>query len=181
MCQHWWQDQHHMMPMVLAMASLYFLGQDNWIKMQHDFLVMWCHWHWHYMTPMTLSVAHGIDASTGTSTNTKGHIIPLNNHLNITNAMVSLMAPSASCWSNQICPSNATHKPNMPITLCLSYNTSMSVYMPPMNRLQSTMLTGILVYILHYWYMPLKKHSCHTVPVFHCYCSLHIDPTLLHI
>ena len=35
-------------------------------------------------------------AITGTSTGTKCHIISLNNHLNMPNAMVSLAAPSAS-------------------------------------------------------------------------------------
>ena len=57
--------------------------QSNWKK--HDcFWVMCFHWYWHHMTPMALSVAHGNDASTDTHTGTKGHIIPLNIHLNIT-------------------------------------------------------------------------------------------------
>ena len=42
------------------------------------------------------SMANETDARTCTSTGTKSHIITLNNYLNITNAMVSLMAPSAS-------------------------------------------------------------------------------------
>ena len=45
------------------------------------------------MNKMALSVAHGIDISTGTHTSSKDHIMPLNNHLNISNAMVSLMDP----------------------------------------------------------------------------------------
>ena len=39
------------------------------------------------------AVAHDTDARTGNHTSIKGYIIPLNNHLNITNAVVSLMAP----------------------------------------------------------------------------------------
>ena len=45
------------------------------------------------MAPMT----HDTDASTGTSTGIKSYKILLNNHLNMTNAMVTLMALSASC------------------------------------------------------------------------------------
>ena len=48
------------------------------------------------MTTMVMTVAHGNDASTGTHTCTKGDVIPLYNHLNMTNAMVSLIALSAS-------------------------------------------------------------------------------------
>ena len=42
-------------------------------------------------------MAHNTDASTSTCIDTKSHIIHLNNHLSMTNAMVSLRAPSASC------------------------------------------------------------------------------------
>ena len=45
---------------------------------------------------------------------------------------------------NKICLSNATYKPHMPIRSC-PHDTSMSVYMPPMNLLQSTMWTGTQV------------------------------------
>ena len=47
------------------------------------------------MTQIVSSIAHGTHASNSTSTSTKGHIVPLNNHLNIKNAIVSLIAPSA--------------------------------------------------------------------------------------
>ena len=46
---------------------------------------------------MALSMAHDTDASSSISSDTKSHIIPVNNHLNKTNAMVSLLAPSALC------------------------------------------------------------------------------------
>ena len=55
------------------------------------------HWHWHHMAPMTSSMAHDTDAST----DIKSNKIPLNNHLNMTNAMLSFMALSATCdWQH---------------------------------------------------------------------------------
>ena len=47
------------MPMVLSIAPLYTLGQDDQNVVQHDFFVMqehWCH-HWHHMMLMVLSMA----------------------------------------------------------------------------------------------------------------------------
>ena len=41
-------------------------------------------------------MAYDTDARASTSTGIKSDLISLNNHLNITNSMVSLMAPSAS-------------------------------------------------------------------------------------
>ena len=65
---------------------------------------------------------NGTDTTIGTSTSTKDHIIPLNHQLNITNTMMSLMIPSASCYCHVheeiIYPSNATYKPHMPISSC---------------------------------------------------------------
>ena len=49
------------------------------------------------MMPMALQMAHDTDARTSIRTGTNGQIMPLNIHLNITNAMVSMMASSASC------------------------------------------------------------------------------------
>ena len=66
-------------------------------------------------------------------------IILLNNHFNIANVMVSLVAPSALCdMTKRNMPSNATFKPQMPISSC-AHDTSMSVYMPPMKPMQSAM------------------------------------------
>ena len=48
------------------------------------------------MTSMPSSMTHDNDARTGTTTGIKNHIISLKNHLNMTNVMVSLKAPSAS-------------------------------------------------------------------------------------
>ena len=86
--------------MMSSMALLHFLGQDNQIEMLHDFFG--------YVIPLALAshdtsgivLAYGTDVSTGTSTSTKGHIIPLNHHCNITNAMVSLMTPLPSSFYN---------------------------------------------------------------------------------
>ena len=81
-----------MISMVSSNAPLNFLDQDNQIEMQYDFFG--------YMMPLAshdtggLSVVHGTDASTST----KGHRIPLNNHLNMPIPMVSLMSPSASWY-----------------------------------------------------------------------------------
>ena len=78
--------------MMLSIAAIYFLGQDKWIEM-HDLFG--------YVMPLTLhnnGAVNGTDASTGTNTSTKGHKIYVNNHLNITNAMVLLMAPPESYY-----------------------------------------------------------------------------------
>ena len=80
-----WNDVHHdffdhVMPVVAPMAPLHFFGHDNQIEMQHD---------------MALLVSCG---SYVNLTSSKGHIIHLNHHINITNAMVSLMAPPTSCY-----------------------------------------------------------------------------------
>ena len=84
------------MPMVSSMALLHILGQDNQIEMQHDFFsyVMPLALASHYT--MALTVVHGTDSSTATHTTTKHHIILLNNHLNIPNTILWLMAPSAN-------------------------------------------------------------------------------------
>ena len=47
------------------------------------------------------------------------------------------------------------YKPHMPISSCV-HETTTSVYMPHMDPLQSTMWPRTLVYISHYWHMPLK-------------------------
>ena len=44
-----------------------------------------------------ISMVDDTDASSSTRTGTKSYITSLNNHLNITNTMVSLMVPSAPC------------------------------------------------------------------------------------
>ena len=85
-----------MMPVVSSMALLHFLWLDYQTEMQHQFFG--------HVMPLALAshdtndIVNGTNASTGTSTSTKGHIIPLNNYVNIPNAMVSLMAPSALCY-----------------------------------------------------------------------------------
>ena len=172
------------MPMVSSMAPFHFLWQDNQTEMQYDLLVMWCHWYWDHITPMALSMAYGMGASTGTSPRTKGHIIPLNHHLNITNSMLSLMAPSASCYCH-------VHNKNW--------------YTPLMSHIIHTcQLAHVYIWHLYVsiyaWYDPtaikgVNRNSCiHTffiigvcprismhatlyicVPL-QCFCSLQIQP-----
>ena len=50
---HW----HHVMLMTLLMEPLYFLGHDNWNKVQHDFFIIWHHWFYHHVMPLALSMA----------------------------------------------------------------------------------------------------------------------------
>ena len=60
--------------------------------------------------------------------------------------------------------SNATCMPHMPITYVYWYKTTMSVYMPHMNSVQSTVWPQTPVHIhSHYWYMPLNKYESHIV------------------
>ena len=83
----WWCDQwHHYIPWVKTIE----------MRWNMTFLVMWCHLHQYHMILLPLSVAHDTDANTSTSTGTKSHLIPPRNHLNMVNARVLLMAPSAS-------------------------------------------------------------------------------------
>ena len=53
------------------------------------------------------------------------------------------------------------------------------IYMPRINSLQSTMSPGTLVYISHYWHMPLtnRPSTLHIHVSLHCYCSLQIEST----
>ena len=93
-------------------ASLHSLGQDAKMRYNMISLFMWCHQHQNHMIP--IGTVNDTDARTSTSTGTKCHIIPLNNHLNNRNAMVSLMTPSASCDRKHV---TAMHIPktNMPL------------------------------------------------------------------
>ena len=63
---------------------------------------------------MVSAMAHDNDASTDTKTGTRSHIIPLNYQLNMKNAMVPLIAMSASYDRKQVI---AMHVPttNMPL------------------------------------------------------------------
>ena len=82
-----------------------------------------------------LATSNDTDVSTGT--NTKIHIIPLNNHLSMLNAVVSLMAMSACDRKHDI----ALYVSKIKVCLkCYIYHeTTMSVYMPHMNSMQSQM------------------------------------------
>ena len=106
-----------------------------------------CHWYWYYAStdtsyhvpplnnsmnhpnarvpPTVLLVSQDTDVSTGTNTGTKGQIIHLSNHLNILNAMVSLMHHQQQVTRDMLLPfmckklkclSNASYMPHMPIS-----------------------------------------------------------------
>ena len=94
-----------------------------------------------------MSVTHDNDTSTGTSTGTESPIISLSNHLNITNAKVSLLEQSESCDRIHVIAINMQktnmlsmhkHKPYVPISSCV-HVSPLSVYMLHMNPVQSTM------------------------------------------
>ena len=149
------------MLMVSSMVSLHFLGQDDINEVQHDIF--------DHMMPMAASMAHDTEPSTS-STGTRSHIISLNNHLNITNAKVWLMSPSASCdWKYVIAIyilktymlSNATYDNDV---MC-RYETTRSAYIP-----LSAIWPGVLVY-MHYTllaYAPEQKCLLHCIYISHC-------------
>ena len=95
-CSHRYSHQHQMMPTASSVALLDSLGQDDQNEEQQDFFG--------YL-PLA-STSHDtngiINASTGNSTDTNSHVTPLNNHLNMGNAKMSLLAPSASCDEKHI-------------------------------------------------------------------------------
>ena len=72
--------------------------------MQHEFLD---HERTLASAPHDISLmACDTDASKSTRAGTKCHILPLNSHLNMTTAMVSLMAPSRPYDSKHVSPKN---------------------------------------------------------------------------
>ena len=82
-----------------------------------------------------------------------------------------------------MCLKYAPEMPGMPITSC-AHETTMSVYMPHMNSMQLTMQQDTLVYMFHNTDICPRTNTpdiLHIYVPLHCYCSLHIDPTLLHI
>ena len=141
---------------------------------------MWCHWH--YMTQMAVFKAHGTDASTGTSTSTKGHIIPLNNHLNkwngFTDSTISIMLLLCTC-QKLTCPSNATYKLQMAITSC-PHMTLLCQYICLIwiHCNQQCEQELWYTFILHHWHMPLNKYAYHTVHM--CSTTLLLQSTYIY-
>ena len=89
-------------------------------------------------------IAHDTDARTGISSDTKSYLVSLNNHVNMPNEIVSLMAPSASLYRKHVITMYMQiavplkcyiFKPQMPISSC-AYSTTMSIDMPHINPLQ---------------------------------------------
>ena len=105
--------------------------------------------------------------STGTSTGTKSHIIPLNNHLNMMNAMMSLMVTSASCDSKHIiakyvskliCPLNAIHVPisSLHMRQLCQYICLIWTHCNPQCEQEHWYIC-----ISNYLHMPLNKYAYH--------------------
>ena len=69
---------------------------------------------------MIQSVAHDTDDSIGTNTAIKSHTIPLNNHLNMINEIVSWTEPSASCEKKHLI-SMYVPKTDMPLKCQLGH------------------------------------------------------------
>ena len=96
---------------------------------------------------MADSMPHDTVASAGTNTGTKSHIIPLNNHLNMTNATITLMTQSAS-YDRKHIMAMYMHRTNVPLKchtcqLVQVHDITMSVYMPYVCAINNvTMNTG---------------------------------------
>ena len=124
---HWYWHWHQVMLIVSSIVPFYSLGQDDQNKVQHDLsahvmLFTLVSYHTNGM-----SKAHVTDASTGT----KSHIIPLNNHPNIRNEMVKLMAPTASSDRKHVIATYGTKTimssmPHRPISKC-AHETTVSI------------------------------------------------------
>ena len=158
-----------MNPLALAPAShdadciinviLLSLGQGDQYEIQHDFSG--------HMIPMLPSMPCDTDTKTGTNTGRKSQMIPLNNHLNMTNAIVSLMTPSASgdrkhviaiYMPKLLCPSNATYKQHMPISSCAHMRQQchyICIICAHCNQLCGQ--EDWYAYISYYWHIPLNN------------------------
>ena len=148
---------------------------------------MWCLWHWNNMTPIALSMAHHTNTSTGTSTRAKCHIIPLNNHLKIQLQWCHWWHHQLYIIATYMTKTNMHLKCHICHTCQLvhvhiwhSYVSLYSSYIPTaINN-----VNRILVYIHFTLLVHASEQICMphcTCISLHCYCSLHIVPTLLHI
>ena len=80
----------------------------------------------------------------------------------------------------QICPSNVTYVPFMPISLCADIGL-LSIYLLYINSPQSKVSPqGLYTYISHYWHVVLKKYTwhlscvCPTALILYSTCRPHI-------
>ena len=159
-------------------GNIAFLRQNIHIKLQHNLLVMW--FHWHHMSTMVYDTC----ISTGTTTYTKSHIIPLNNQQNMRNAMVSLMATYASGDRPCMCQKQNAHQmPHICHTCQLFHVHIWHNYGSIYTAINSvTMNTGIHTFHITdiYLWTNMSTTLLKYVPL-HFYHSLHIHPQLLHI
>ena len=140
-----------MMPMVSSLTPLHSLRQDYQIELQHDFFsyVMPLAFVWHD-TNGTVSdtwhwCQHWYQYCQQRSYNTIKQASQCYQCNDVTDGMISSMLSLCIC-QNLIFLSNATNMPHISINSC-PHDTSMSVYMPYMNAMQSTIWKGTLVYI----------------------------------
>ena len=161
---------------------------------------MWHHWHWHHMMlmapqrvplnslgatwlfhhvmpsnqhhimPIAQCMAHDTVARTGTITGTNSHTLPLNIHLNKTNAIVSLMAscdkkhPTPFYMPKLICSSNATYKPHIPISSCAHVrHLCQYTCLIWTHCNQQCEQEHWYTYLSHYWHMPQNKYASHCI------------------
>ena len=109
LCQHNWNGVHHVMSVALVLASYDTDGVINgtitfprlrwpklgatWCFRSHDIIAINITWHQRHHQCHTIVMPDLV------LTGTKSHAIPLNNYLNMKNAMVSLIGSSASFGS----------------------------------------------------------------------------------
>ena len=147
-----------------SMAPLLSLCQDDWNKMQYNF--------W------SSSMAHNTDASISTSTGTKSHITPLNNHLTwqmlwyywwhhqhghdrkhaIDMYMPKITIPLKCHILSILCNI-------MPISLCAQYDNDVSICAScGPTAINMTRNTGIHTFNI-ICIFPLNKYACHIVHI----------------
>ena len=182
----WWQ--HYQWDNCILWVKMIKIGHNK------TTLVKGHHWYQHYMTPMASSMVHDTGTRPGTSTCSKSHVIPLNNHQHdkcngVIDGTINIMWQE-TCYchvhsKSLICPSNVTYKPYMPITshthirqLC-QYICFIWVKCDQWQCDQEHWYT----YISHYWHISQNKYACQFVTI----CSpalllyFHADPTLHYI
>ena len=140
-------------------------------KMKHNFFIMWCNWYQHHITPLVASMAHKHWCCNWYLHWHQIHIIPINNHLNMANAKVSLIVPSASydrkhviaiyLPKTNIC-FNCINKPHMAITLSTNYRQLGHYICLKWTQCNwKCDLEHWYTYISCYWHMPLIKYESH--------------------
>ena len=181
-----------------------YISKVNTIQMRCNiltFLVTWYHWHQHHMIPMALLMPHDTYASTNINTSTRGHITPVDNHLNKINKMVSLIPLSgshdrkhsfakhgiANCMQQLLFPSNFTHKPHVLISSSTMKQLCQYIFLiwTKCNQKQTNIHFTLLAYApeqMCLWHCTYMIH-CTTTVVFietQHYCTYAVKKKNLH-